>query len=106
MRMDSLNSFMITSWNVEGLCGVLRKRIIWKWVIEQRSIPPILCLQEIKVEGFRLDLALQMILSDHRAIILLSMQGNGGTMILVHPNIVVENSRGLMQGQVTWVIVT
>lgn len=104
--MDLGRPLSITSWNVEGLCGTLWKRIISKWVSDQPLVPDILCLQEVKADGFRLDAALRMILPEHLAVILLPMLGNGGTAVLVHPSIKIEESGQFRRGQVAWVIVT
>lgn len=90
---------------MEGLCGPLRKRIVSKWMADQLCQPSFLCLQEIKVKGFRLDAALNLILPNHRAVVSLPNLGFGGTMILVHLKIDVVDSRGFQKGQVAWVIV-
>lgn len=100
------NVLSITSWNVEGLCGSLRKRIVRRWVTDQPIFPNILCFQEIKAKGFRLDVVLSMILLDHWAIILLPVQGNGETTILVHPKFVIEDLGNFLEGHVAWVIVS
>lgn len=106
--MAGLHKFEITSWNVEGLCGPLRKHIVSKWMADQPGQLAFLCLQEIKVEGFRLDTTLSLILPDHRAFVslpILGSGGTGGTAILVHPEIVVVDLGGFQKGQVVWVIV-
>lgn len=104
--MDLRNDIMVTSWNVEGLCGSLRKRIVRKWVTNLPSEPDFLCLQEIKADGFILDTALKMILQGHRGFVSLLVLGNGGSAILVHPKFGIEDSDEFLKGQVVWVMVT
>lgn len=104
--MDPGHPLTITSWNVEGFYGTLWKKIIKRWITEQPCVLDILCLQEIKADGLHLDEALWMILLDNLVVILLLVQGNGGTTTLVHPSITIEDSRNFMRGRVSWVIVT
>lgn len=96
--MASLHKVEITSWNVEGLHGCLRKHVVSRWVADQPGQPAFLCLQEIKAEGFRLDAALKMILPDHRVIVSLPNLGSGGNAILVHPEIDIVDSGGFQKG--------
>lgn len=103
--MSSPHQFSITSWNVEGLCGDVRSRIVSRWVGEHGQPPDFLCLQEIKVEGFWLDKALGLILPNHGAFMSLPVLGNGGTTILVHPRLEIVDSGSFLEGQVVSVIV-
>lgn len=104
--MDSCGCLSITLWNVEGLYGALWKRIIRKWITEKLVAPDFFCLQEIKVDSFRLDVALKTILPDYQAITSLQVLGNGGIAILVYPKMAIKEYSRDMKGQVAWVIVT
>lgn len=100
--MAGLQRFKITSWNVKDLRGPVRKCIVNRWVADQSDQPTFLCLQEIKAEGFSLDVALNMILPNHRVIVSLPNLGSSGTTILVHPKINIVDSGGFQKGQVPW----
>lgn len=48
-------------------------------------------LQELKVEQFRLDLALQLILPGYPNIVAYPSDGRGGAALLIHPDFTISN---------------
>lgn len=93
----------IISWNIDGrLCNIERKHVIRNWLSTLKSKPHILHLQEIKVEGFKLAIALELIIPGYTQTIAPLIESHIGTMILSHPDLIIESSSTLNKNQVAW----
>lgn len=92
----------VATWNIRGLCDPNRKLIVRQWIKSLTTPPHILCIQEIKGDGFRLDVALRAIFHDYQLVVARPEQGRGGTALLVHPHLKIRAKGILDFGQAAW----
>lgn len=59
-------------------------------------------LQELKVEKFRLDLTLQLLLPGYHSIVAYPSKGKGGVTLLIHPDFTIGNCSTIPDGSKAW----
>lgn len=85
----------IILWNVDGLYNLDRKHNISNWLSMLKNKPNIFCLQEIKADGFKLALALELILPKYTQTVAVPMESRGGSVILSHLDLLIESSSSI-----------
>lgn len=92
----------IITWNVGGLVGKHHKYTVMDWIKTLPYPPLIIGLQELKASPFLSTIALNMIAPNYKSIVSHANVGKGGTTLLYHPNLTLEDSGILNVGIASW----
>lgn len=93
-------NWKLVSWNV---CELNRKAVVRNWLRSYKQEFNFLALQEIKAEKFILGLALRTILPSFLHFSSDTVDGKGGTVLLVKPTLKGIETGVLSLGRAVWV---
>lgn len=90
----------IISWNISGLTDPNRKLIAWTYLLSLKHPIHILMLQELKVEQFCLDLALQLLLPGYHNIVAYPWDGRGGSALITDLDFTIRDYGTIPKGSI------